>query len=92
MGVLVIIEMDGDSDALLAAADDLEQRRPAPAVLARMVGPTDEGIIVCTLWESAEARDAHQSDPAHNEALKASGLLDVSTGMRSRVFKDAELK
>lgn len=92
MGVLVNLEMDGDTDALLAAAADLEQRRPAPAVLARVIAPTDGGIIVCTFWESAEARDHHQSQPEHGEALKASGLLDVATGSRSQVFPDAELK
>jgi hypothetical protein len=92
MGVLVILEMDGDTDALLAAADDLEARRPAPAALGRIVAPTDDGIVVCTFWESAEARDHHQSQPEHGEALKASGLLDVATGSRSRVYPDAELR
>lgn len=91
MGVLVILEMDGETDALLAAAADLEQRRPAPAVLARMIAPAEGGVVVCTLWESAEARANHQSQPEHGEALKASGLLDVMTGSRSRVFEDAEL-
>jgi hypothetical protein len=92
MGVLVILEMDGDSDALLAAADKLEQRRPAPAALARMIAATEGGIVVCTFWESAEARDQHQSQPEHGEALKASGLLDAATGTRSQVYPGAELK
>lgn len=91
MGVLVILEMDGPSDALLAAASDLEARRPAPAVLARVIAPTDSGVVVATFWESAEARDAHQSQPEHREALQASGLLDAVTDMRSRVFEDAML-
>jgi len=91
MGVLVILEMDGATDALLAAAADLEERRPAPAVVARMIAPTEGGAVLCTLWDSAEAREHHQSQPAHGEALKASGLLDVMTGSRSRVFEDAEL-
>jgi hypothetical protein len=92
MGVLVILEMDGDKDELLAAADDMEARRPAPAVLARSYAPTGTGVVVATFWESAEARDAHQSHPDHPEALKASGLLDAATGMRSQVYEDAELK
>ena len=49
-------------------------------------------MCVATFWESAEARDDHQSDPAHREALQASGLLDAVTEMRSRVFEDAQLK
>ena len=92
MGVLVILEMEGDTAALLAAAADLEERRPAPAAVARVVAPSDGGVVVCTLWESAEARDAHQSQPEHGEALRASGLLDAMTGSNSRVYEDAELK
>ena len=77
MGVLVILEIDGATDALLAAAADLEQRRPAPGVLARMIAPAEGGAVVCTLWESAEAREHDQSQPEHGEALTASGLLDA---------------
>ena len=91
MGVLVILEMDGPTDALLAAAADLEARRPTPVVLARMVAPTESGVVVATFWESAEARDDYQSQPEHGEALRASGLLDVVTEMRSRVFENADL-
>jgi hypothetical protein len=91
MAVMVILEMDGDSEALLAAAADLEARRPTSAVTARVVAPMDGGAIVCTVWESAAARDAYQSEPAHQEALQASGLLEAVTGMRSRIFENAEL-
>lgn len=92
MGVLVILEMDGAPDALLAAAADLEARRPTSAVLARVVAPTETGVVVATFWESAESRDAYQSQPEHQEALQASGMLDVVTAMRSRVFDQAELR
>jgi len=43
------------------------------------------------VWESAAARDAYQSEPEHQEALQASGLMAAVTGMRSRVFENAEL-
>jgi hypothetical protein len=92
MGVLVILEMDGATDALLAAAADLETRRPTSAILARVVAPTETGAVMATFWDSGEARDAYQSQPEHREALQASGLLDAVTEMRSRVFEDAELK
>ena len=92
MGVLVILEMDGSSDALLAAAADLEARRPTSAILARVVAPTESGVVAATFWESAEARDSYQSQPEHREALQASGLLGAVTEMRSRVFEGAELK
>jgi len=91
MGVLVILEMDGATDALLASAADLEDRRPTPAILARMIAPTEHGVVACTFWESAEAREHYQSQPEHGEALRASGLLDAVTDMRSRVFENAEL-
>jgi hypothetical protein len=92
MGVLVVLEMDGSTEALLAAAADLEARRPTSAILARVVAPTENGAVLATFWESAEARDGYQSEPQHREALQASGLLDAVTEMRSRVFEDAELK
>lgn len=91
MGVLVILEMDGPTDALLAAAADLEARRPTPFVLARMVAPTESGAVMATFWDSNEARDEYQSQPEHGEALRASGLLDAVTELRSRVFEDADL-
>ena len=92
VGVLVILEMDGSTDALLAAAADLEARRPTSAARARVVAPTEGGAVVVTFWDSAEARDGHQSQPEHRVALQASGLLDAVTDMRSRVFEEAELK
>jgi hypothetical protein len=91
MAVMVILEMDGDSEALLAAAADLEARRPTSAITARVVAPMDGGVMVSTVWESAAAREAYQSEPEHQEALQASGLLEAVTGMRSRVFENAEL-
>jgi hypothetical protein len=92
VGVLVLLEMDGSPEAVLAAAVDLDARRPTSAKLAQAVAPTESGVVVATFWESAEARDAYQSEPEHREALQASGLLDSVTEMRSRVFEDAELK
>ena len=91
MGVLVILEMDGPTDTLLAAGADLETRRPTSAKLAQIVAPTESGVVVATFWESAEARDDYQSQPEHSEALRASGLLDAMTQMRSRIFEDAAL-
>ena len=92
MGVLVILEMDGATDALLAAAADLEARRPTSAILARVLAPTENGVVMATFWESGEAREGYQSEPEHREALQASGLLEAVEEMRSRVFEDAELK
>ena len=51
----------------------------------------ESGVVVCTVWESAAARDAYQAEPEHQEALQASGLMTAVTSMRSRVFENAEL-
>lgn len=91
MGVLVILEMDGEADALLAAGADLEARRPTPAKVARMVARSETGVVMVTFWDSAAARDAYQSEPEHEEALRASGLRDAVTAMRSRVYENADL-
>lgn len=91
MSVMVLLEMDGDTDALLAAAADLEARRPTSAITARVLAPTESGAVMCTVWESASARDAYQSEPEHQEALHASGLMAAITDMRSRVFENADL-
>lgn len=91
MSVMVILEVDGDPDALLAATADLEARRPTSAITARVVAPMEGGIILCTVWESAAARDAYQSEPEQQEALQASGVTAAATNMRSRVFDNAEL-
>ena len=91
MGVLVILEMDGPTDALLAAAADLEARRPTTAILARIVARTESGVVMATFWESAAERDDYQAQPEHSEALRASGLLEAVAEMRSRVFEDADL-
>ena len=91
MSVMVILELDGDPEALLAAIAKLEARRPTPAVTARVVAPVEGGVVMCTVWESAAARDAYQSESDHEEALHASGLMAAVTGTRSRVFENAEL-
>ena len=84
MSVLVILEMDGDPDALFAASAELEARRPTSAVTARVIAPMEGGVVVCTVWESAAARDAYQSEPEHQEALRASGLMAAVTGVPHR--------
>lgn len=91
MSVLVILEMDGEPDALLAAIARLEARRPTSAVTARVLARMEGGVLMCTVWESAAARDAYQSEPEHQEALQASGLTAAISDTRSRVFENAEL-
>lgn len=91
MGVLVILEMDGETDALLAAAAYLRARLPSSAVLARAIAPTETGVVLCTFWESAQAREQYQAQPDYDAALQDSGLFKAMTDLRSRVYERAEL-
>ena len=76
MGVLVVLEMDGSTEAVRAAAVDLEARRPTSAKLAQVVAPTESGVVVATFWESAEAREASRrvrhlrADAEHTRATQ----------------------
>ena len=93
MGVLVILEMDGPTDALLAAAEKLDGLLGTPdGLVARIVAPSDTGIVLWQLWQTAEARSRHADDAAHGEALRASGLLDLVTETRARAFEGAALQ
>ena len=93
MGVLAMLELEGDTAALLEAGRRLEELLPdPPGVLVRIVAPTEDGIALFQLWESAEARATHADDPGHASALAESGMTDLVRGSRSRVFDDAELE
>jgi hypothetical protein len=93
MGVLAMLELDGDTAALLGAAEKLEDLLPAPEGLRlRIVAPTDGGIVLFQLWESAEARQHNADEPGHAEALEASGMTSIVRGSSARAFEGAELR
>jgi hypothetical protein len=93
MGVLAMLELEGDPAALMAASDELDRLLPTPdGLLARMVAPTDNGMVLFQLWESAAARERNADNPAHAKALTASGMLAAVRGSRSRVFEDTSLR
>ena len=93
MPILAMLELDGDTEALLAAGAELERRLGTPdGLLARMVAPTATGIVLFQLWASAAARQRNADDPGHREALAASGLTALVTGTRSRAFDDTTLQ
>ena len=88
-----MLELDGPTDALLAAADRLEEVLETPAgLVARILAPTETGVVLWQLWETGEARARNADDPAHAEALRASGLLALVTGTRARAFEGAALQ
>ena len=91
--VLAMLELDGPTDALLAAEQRIDELLARPeGLVARLVAPTDTGIVLWQLWESAEARARNADDPGHAEALRAAGLLDLVTATRARAFADARLQ
>ena len=88
-----MLELDGPTDALLAAAGRLDALLETPAgLIARILAPTETGVVLWQLWETAEARARNAEDPAHGEALRASGLLALVTGTRARAFEGAALE
>ena len=92
MAVLAMLEIDGETERIVAAMARLEQLLPQQAgLLARIVAPTDAGMVLFQLWESPAARQANAADPAHADALRDSGMLDVMSATRSRVFEGARL-
>ncbi len=92
MGVLSMLELEGDTESLLGACEDLDRRLPEPdGLLVRIVAPTDEGIVLFQLWESADARQRHAENSTHLEALETSGMMRLATSRRSRVFEGAML-
>ena len=92
MQILAMLELDGDTGALLAAGERLETLLGTPeGLVARVVAPTGSGIVLFQLWASAEARQRNADDPGHRDALAASGLLGLVTSTRARAFEGAML-
>lgn len=93
MGVLAMLELEGDTAGLLEAGEELERLLPASeGLLLRIVAPTENGMVLFQLWESAEARQRNADNPGHTEALEASGMSALVRGSRSRAFEGAELQ
>ena len=77
MPVLAMLELDGDTAALLAAGERIEARLGTPAGLG---APARRG-------PGGAARRRPPHDPGHRDALAASGLLGLVTASRSRAFE-----
>ena len=91
--VLAMLEVDGPTDALLAAGEALERHLGTPeGLLARIVAPTPTGIVLWQLWASAAERERHAADPRHAAALRESGMTGLITATRARSFENARLQ
>src|SRR5581483_2889093 len=92
MGVLAMLELEGDTTKLLAAVDRLGRLLPAPdGLIARMVAPTGAGIVLFQLWKSTDAHRRNADDPEHAAALTASGIKKLVRTSRSQTFDDTNL-
>ncbi len=92
MGVLAMLELEGDTERLRGATGELDRLLGASeGLLVRITAPTDDGVVLFQLWESAEARRRHHETPGHEGALEASGLWALVRGSRSRAFDGAVL-
>ena len=88
MAVLVIMESKGDRERLLAASDEMLNRAgPADGLAARVVAPTDDGIVLVHPWESEQARERWQQNPRHREALQASGMIGLAKERTVREYE-----
>jgi hypothetical protein len=61
-------------------------------LVARIVAPTETGIVLWQLWASAQARQHHADDPDHHAALQASGIEALASAARARAFPGATLR
>jgi hypothetical protein len=88
-----MLEIDGDSERLMAASAEVDRLRPTvDGLLLRMAAPTSTGMVLFQLWESAEARGQNQDDPAHARILETTGMRSLVEGSRARTFENAELR
>jgi hypothetical protein len=93
VGVLAMLELEGETSELLEASEALNRLLPSPeGLLARIVAPTEDGMVLFQLWESAAARQRNADDPVHAQALVDSGIRARVRGSRSRIFDDAVLQ
>jgi len=68
---------------------DTGQYRPAEGLLAGFVARTDDGVVLVHVWESAEARSDWHNNPAHREAVRASG---IATLVEERLVREYETR
>jgi len=75
---LTIMTVEGDTDALLARAAEMDAEMKPLALkygaLARVVARHDRGVIIVNLWRSAEGSEAMAADPAVRSILERAGV------------------
>lgn len=92
MAVLMIVSMRGPTEDLLAASDRIERGIGMPdGLLARVIAPTEDGIVLVNLWASEELRRASNDDPAHQEIVRASGIAELAVDATAHRYETSSL-
>jgi heme-degrading monooxygenase HmoA len=87
MPIVVIMESKGDPERLLEASKELGRRAgTADGLLARVLAPTEDGVVLIHVWKSAEARSAWHENPDHRQAVVASGMPALTTERHVREY------
>jgi hypothetical protein len=74
-----VFSMRGPTRELLAASEVIESRLGMPeGLLARVVAPTEDGMLLLNLWASEELRRASNDDPAHQAILRERGIAELT--------------
>jgi hypothetical protein len=90
--IMVVSEILGPSDELLAASDRLAAEVGArDGLLLRLRGTTADGIVVVNVWASTEARSVAKADARHTGARDRSGIAALEQGVRETVITDVRI-
>jgi hypothetical protein len=93
MPVLMILDLEGDTERLLAVCEEIERGIGMPdGLLVRTVAPTDGGVVVVNLWASEEQRRRSNDDPEHARVVGESGLAEVATRRSVQRYETARLE
>lgn len=77
MAVLAIINLDGDPDVLLKQYDQHDEScrdLPTTGMISHIAARTATGLVMVSVWESAELLGAFMAQPTFQSELQRSGL------------------
>jgi hypothetical protein len=79
VAVLMIVTMRGPTPQLLAASEAIERTVGMPAgLIARVIAPSEEGVVLVNVWASETLRRASNDDPRHRAAVQESGIASLA--------------
>jgi heme-degrading monooxygenase HmoA len=80
--------MEGETERLLACAEEFFRHAPAPpGLLSRTLAGTDDGAVLVSAWSSQEARARFHGSPEYRAALAASGVAEAASAQVSASYR-----